>query len=176
MAVVEEVEIFRRGLVACLAEDDELDVRAAYDAPLPPPTDIAVVSASAARRHRFPCPIVVCTGEREDAVRVAKGNTVAGVLERGMMTEAQLRLTVRAAATGLRVNADAHRRLGADAVDPRSVRVLQLLADGRSTREIADDMNYSERTIKKLIHDLERLLGARSRAQAVAQAIRQELI
>jgi DNA-binding NarL/FixJ family response regulator len=93
------------------------------------------------------------------------------------MTEAQLHATVRAAAAGLRVNADAYAGGGRpDRIDGRSRRVLELLAEGNSTREIAHDLSYSERTIKKLIRELEALLHARSRAQVVAHAIRQGLI
>ncbi|MFN2468483.1 MAG: LuxR C-terminal-related transcriptional regulator [Gaiellaceae bacterium] len=155
VAVIEELEIFRRGLVSCLAEEGDLVVTVATDdAPLPGPADIAVVSAAAARRHRFECPIVVCSAEREGPRRVAAGNVVTGVLHRGTMTEAQLRATVRAAAAGLRVNADAYGDPDADAHDPRAVRILELLADGHTTREIADDLSYSERTIKKRIQEL----------------------
>ena len=74
------------------------------------------------------------------------------------------------------INADAFDPIDAMDLGSRAVRVLELLADGRTTREIADDLSYSERTIKKHIHDLERRLGARSRAQVVAQAIRQGVI
>jgi DNA-binding NarL/FixJ family response regulator len=178
VSVVEEVEIFRRGLVACLAEDPQVEVGAAESSPpLPESPDVAVVSAEAAASHHFECPIVVCRGERDEPGPVAATNDVAGVLVRGTMTEAQLHATVRAAAAGLRVNADGYASHAApNGIEPRSVRVLELLAEGRSTREIADEMSYSERTIKKLIHELERLLDARSRAQAVALAIRHGLI
>ena len=178
VGVVEEVEIFRRGLVACLAEDPAVDVRTAASAPpLSEPADVAVVSAHAAADHRFPCPVVVCCGDREEPHAAAAINDVAGVLVRGTMTEVQLHASVRAAAAGLRVNADPYAAdSGPDAIEPRSVRVLELLAAGRSTREIADEMSYSERTIKKLIHEIEGLLEARSRAQAVALAIRNGLI
>jgi DNA-binding NarL/FixJ family response regulator len=54
----------------------------------------------------------------------------------------------------------------------RDLDVLRLLADGRSTAVIAEDLAYSESTIKNVIHDLVRQLGARNRAQAVAMAIR----
>ena len=54
----------------------------------------------------------------------------------------------------------------------RDINVLRLLADGRSTAAIADDLAYSESTIKNVIHDLVRQLGARNRAHAVALAIR----
>jgi DNA-binding CsgD family transcriptional regulator len=178
VAVVEEVEIFRRGLVACLASDSALSVTAAVSAPpLPDCPEVAVVSGSASAHHSFTCPIVVCMGEGEGPPTPSPGNLVAGVLDRGTMTEAQLHVTVRAAAAGLRVNADASTLdTAADRVDRRLLRVLELLAEGCSTREIADTMNYSERTIKKLIRENEQLLHARSRAQVVAHAIRGGLI
>ena len=53
---------------------------------------------------------------------------------------------------------------------------MKLLAEGLSTREMAVRMNYSERTIKKLITGLQDRLAARSRAQIVARAIRTGLI
>jgi len=174
VAVVDEHEIFRRGLVACLAEDPGLEVTAD---PAPAPSDaVAVVSPRAARRRRFPCPLVVCAPDLEAAPTVAPGNVVAGVLPRATLTSAQLHATVRAAAAGLRVNADAYAGHRGDALDGRATRVLELLAAGRTTREIATATAYSERTVKKQIHDLEERLHARSRAQAVAQAIRQGLI
>ena len=55
-------------------------------------------------------------------------------------------------------------------------RVLELMADGCSTREIAVRMSYSERTIKKVITNLHCSLAARNRAQVVAQAIRRGLL
>ncbi len=58
----------------------------------------------------------------------------------------------------------------------RDLSVLRLLADGRSTAGIAEDLAYSESTIKNVIHDLVRQLGARNRAHAVAKAIRSGLI
>ena len=39
-----------------------------------------------------------------------------------------------------------------------------------------DALSYSERTIKGVIQEIERELGARSRAHAVAEGIRQGLI
>lgn len=58
----------------------------------------------------------------------------------------------------------------------RDVNVLRLLADGRSTSDIAVDLAYSESTIKNIIHDLVHQLGARNRAHAVAMAIRAGVI
>jgi DNA-binding NarL/FixJ family response regulator len=58
----------------------------------------------------------------------------------------------------------------------RDLEVLRLLAEGRSTAGIADDLAYSESTIKNVIHDIVCQLGARNRAHAVAMAIRAGLI
>jgi DNA-binding NarL/FixJ family response regulator len=177
VAVVEEHEILRCGLVACLAEDRSLDVTVAKaDTLAERDIDIAVVSGEAARGHRFPCPIVMCSDDPEGPRSVAAGNDVAGVLHRASLTAAQLHATVHAAAAGLRVSADVYSEGTREALDPRALRVVELMADGHSTREIADRMSYSERTIKKLITGLEQRMQARSRAQIVAQAIRRGLI
>lgn len=55
---------------------------------------------------------------------------------------------------------------------PREVDVLRLLADGLPTNEIAEKLNYSERTIKSIIHTLMTRLGLRNRPHAVAYAMR----
>jgi DNA-binding CsgD family transcriptional regulator len=176
VGVVEEDEIVRYGLVAGLAEDPGLHVRAmpaeALDAQ---PVDIAIVSSEAAAKHLFPCPIVVCGHNARGPSEIAVGNDVVGVLYRTSLTVAQLRATVHAAATGLRVNAHDSSE-PTDGLDSRAVRVLELIAQGHSTREIADEMSYSERTIKKLITGVENHMKARSRAHVVAEAIRRGLI
>lgn len=177
VAVVEEHEIVRYGLVACLAEDRGLDVRVATaDALDEQDVDIAIVSSEAAGGHRFPCPIVVCSDNARGPRGVAVGNNVVGMLYRRSLTVAQLRATVHAAAAGLRVNAHDSTERTAEALDPRGLRLLELIAAGHSTREIAGEMGYSERTIKKLITGLETHMQARSRAQVVAEAIRRGLI
>jgi DNA-binding NarL/FixJ family response regulator len=50
--------------------------------------------------------------------------------------------------------------------------VLQLIAEGLSTREVAVRLAYSERTIKNVIQDLTLRLNVRNRTQAVAYAVR----
>lgn len=175
VAVVEEHEILRHGLVASLAEDQSLNVTALELIDLGDGIDIAVVSARAARQERFPCPIVVCSDNPNGPGGAAVGNEVAGVLHRGTLTVAQLRATVHAAAAGLRVDGSVGNR-SHHGIDERTRRVLELMADGCSTREIAVRMSYSERTIKKVITQLHDYLEARSRPQIIAQAIRRGLI
>jgi len=54
----------------------------------------------------------------------------------------------------------------------REVDVLRLVAEGMDTSYIATKMNYSERTIKKVLADLMRRLDLRNRAHAVSYALR----
>jgi DNA-binding NarL/FixJ family response regulator len=58
----------------------------------------------------------------------------------------------------------------------REVHVLRLLADGGSTRDIAQRMSYSERTVKNIVHDVLGKLNGRTRAHAVAVASRRGII
>ncbi|MFJ9031037.1 LuxR C-terminal-related transcriptional regulator [Streptomyces sp. NPDC102274] len=54
----------------------------------------------------------------------------------------------------------------------REVEVLRLLADGLDTSEVADKLNYSERTIKSIVGAMTLRLGLRNRSHAIAYAIR----
>jgi DNA-binding CsgD family transcriptional regulator len=62
--------------------------------------------------------------------------------------------------------------LSAGGLSKREVDVLGLLADGLNTAEIADRLNYSERTVKNTIYIVTSRLKLRNRAHAVAFAIR----
>lgn len=54
--------------------------------------------------------------------------------------------------------------------------VLRLLAEGMDTHGIAQDLRYSERTVKNVVHDVLMKLNCRTRAQAVALATREGVI
>ncbi|MFJ8582921.1 LuxR C-terminal-related transcriptional regulator [Micromonospora sp. NPDC093277] len=54
----------------------------------------------------------------------------------------------------------------------REVRVLELLADGIDTAGVAARLNYSERTVKNIVHAVVRRLDLRNRTHAVAYALR----
>ncbi|MGW2409234.1 response regulator transcription factor [Streptomyces sp. NPDC001739] len=58
----------------------------------------------------------------------------------------------------------------------REVEVIKLLADGLETAAIAQRLNYSERTIKNIIHGAMSRLQLRNRAHAVAYAFRTGVI
>lgn len=70
----------------------------------------------------------------------------------------------------------APRGLDHNGLTRREVIVLKLVAEGLSTREIARQVSYSERTIKNIIHDVNTKLRLRNRSHAVAYATREGLI
>lgn len=59
---------------------------------------------------------------------------------------------------------------------PREVDILQLMAEGLDTAEIASKLSYSERTIKNVMHGLTTRLHLRNRSHAVAHALREGYI
>ena len=175
VAVVEEHEIFRLGVVAALRADPciEVALETSGDGVLPPDIDVAVVSPRAAAERRVGCPMIVPSGSPAP-LPLHEGNRLCAVLARGPLTADQLTATVRAAVAGLRIlpsDVDAANRL-----DPRSVQVLRLLARGADTTEISRSLQYSPRTIKSWISGIEQRLGARNRTHAVAEGIRRGLI
>lgn len=134
--------------------------------------DLVVVSAAAAGERSFRCPLVVCGGALPLGTQAVTGNAVVAVLPRASLTPEQLLATVHAAASGLRVSPRSD-LAGGIRPDGRSLDVLRMLAEGATTQEIAVCLGYSERTIKGVIHVVERALETRSRAHVVARAMRQ---
>jgi DNA-binding NarL/FixJ family response regulator len=175
-AVVDEHEIFRRGLLSCLADDPFVEVvwESAQEAPAVE-VDVAVVSLDAAGRDRYECPLVVLSPVAVVAARLRDGASASAILPRRLLSSEQLSAAVRAAAVGLQVNRGESAPEGWER-DDRHVEVLRLLAQGAGTHDIAASLSYSERTIKSVIQEIERELGARSRAHAVAEGIRRGLI
>ena len=172
-------EILRRGLVSAFRDDAAIDVvTEAGSGPIDHEVlDVAVVSWSNLGHVKLPCPVVVFApdGGREPQP-LGSNLDISAVLPRNGLTAEMVVAAVRAAAAGLRVDATAHDAPSDTLLDERRLEVLALLAQGADTRAIAEKLRYSERTVKTLIHDIELRLGARTRAQAVAEALRQGLI
>lgn len=173
VGIADDNEIFRRGLIACLANDGDLAI--IYDADAPDPAAevaLIVTSGALAQSIQVDVPLIVCTdAPLPDSSRGR--NRVLGLLPRAALKPAQLVAAIRAAAIGLQVNL-----LDTPTCDlsPRHVEVLRLLAEGAATRQISDRLGYSERTIKHDVAEILDELGARSRAEAVAVGIRRGLI
>ena len=66
--------------------------------------------------------------------------------------------------------------LSAPTLTPRELQVLQLSANRRARRQIAEDIEVSEATVKTHLEHVYQKLGVSDRASAVAEAIRQGLI
>ncbi len=163
-----ENEIFARGVEACLREAPDTRV---CDLTRPDRQPDLVVVSHQRMGEKWGCPTLVCCDQPLLASEMPKD--IVGVVPLRTLTPAQLVPAVRAAAAGFRLTPPDH---PGSELGRRGIDVLRLLADGAGTREISDELGYSERTIKGVISDVERNLGARSRAHAVALAMRNSLI
>jgi DNA-binding NarL/FixJ family response regulator len=149
--------------------------------------------------------VIVLLARADDDVFDAVEAGAIGFLSKDTLTAEALAGAVQAAANGTTVIAPgllaglAHRRSaggdgagrmatadgagrrrdgsdGARWLTQREQQVLSLIAEGHPTREVAERLCYSERTVKNVLHDVVTKLGARSRSQAVAYAVRDGLI
>ncbi|MDA0184541.1 response regulator transcription factor [Solirubrobacter phytolaccae] len=137
--------------------------------------------------------VIVCSSDGgQEAVVGALQAGAVGYLRKDELTPETLATAVKAAANGTGVvtpdllehllanhqanaEAAAARPVAAKLTD-REQQVLSLIAAGHPTREVAQELCYSERTVKNVLHDVVTKLNARSRSQAVAFAVREGLI
>lgn len=59
---------------------------------------------------------------------------------------------------------------------PRQITILQLIATGKTDREIAQLLTIGERTVRNNLNNIYAKLGVQTRIEAVAQSIRLKLI
>ena len=139
--------------------------------------------------------VLVCSSKSEEheVLAVTQAGAV-GYLCKETLTPDTLIAGVRAAASGAGVMTPevlgsllrGISRVSREVLEPRGLslsrltareqQVLRLVAEGHPTREVARRLCYSERTIKNVIHDVVTKLNARTRSQAVAEAVREGLI
>ncbi|HEV2372558.1 MAG TPA: response regulator transcription factor [Streptosporangiaceae bacterium] len=136
-------------------------------------------------------PIVLVIGQVDPRALVGVVQSgVCAVLRRTEATPERLVRAIRSAVDGqgdlppelVRALIDHMSQLTQNLLNPRGLSfagltvrerdVLQLVAKGLSTREVATHLAYSERTIKNVIQDLTIRLNVRNRTQAVAYAVR----
>lgn len=206
--VLDTHTIYRRGLVACLEELDEVEsvgdaecVRDAWEHPALFGCDLVILDPAlpggkdfvAAVREATGARVIVCASDsgREAALSALQSGAV-GYLRKDELTQESLASSVRAASNGTSVvtpdllehllaklpedGASAGRAGGRAQLTDREQQVLSLIAAGHPTREVAQQLCYSERTVKNVLHDVVTKLNARSRSQAVAFAVREGLI
>jgi DNA-binding NarL/FixJ family response regulator len=146
-------------------------------------------------RERTGAQVVVCSATSDQHVVLSAVQAGAvGFLCKDTLGAETLSAAVRAAVTGAGVMPPELlgtllrnlSRVSREVLEPRGLslswlttrerQVLRLVADGHPTREVAMQLCYSERTIKNVIHDIVTKLNARTRSQAVAEAVRAGLI
>jgi len=203
--VVDPHTIYRRGLAVCLEGLPEVEsvgqadsVHNAWEDAALFGSDLVLVDHSMAGGQDFlgavgeasGAAVVVCTSLcTEDAVLGALQAGAVGVLRKETLTTESLASAVRAAANGTGVVTsellhelldglapDGYDKPVAARLTDREQQVLSLIAAGHPTREVAQQLCYSERTVKNVLHDVVTKLNARSRSQAVAHAVREGLI
>ncbi|WP_346776803.1 response regulator transcription factor [Streptomyces sp. HNM0574] len=188
------------GILSCLRDDPALTLVGGSDAPA---EGVAVVitgrlhELAETRLRRLArgteqSIVLVADQLREPEMMAVVECGVRVVVWRGQATPAQLVEAIHAAARGESLvppdlldrlmvqtgrlyrhslsDADQPLTLG---LAPREVDVLRLVAEGLGTREIADKLAYSERTVKKVLHTLMTRMHLRNRAHAVAYALRE---
>lgn len=194
--VVDRHPIFRRGLCASLAAEGIAvagDIER-LDADVPGGPDVLVFEADqaglrSAKQHggSVPYHLAIVNGADE---RLISEIIEAGVTAIHLRTEIEptsLARSVRSVADGRSVlPADVLQKLldraasgathGVRHLTERELAVLELLADGNDTRDIAGELCYSERTVKNIVHDVLMKMNCRNRAHAVALATRQGII
>ena len=190
--------IVRRGMAACLQSADFV-VRGESSTLAPEPNvaglDLLVFEYGGPTLRRA---VRLAEGGRTRLVATVRDVTeqdvrelvdagVGAVLPHSTLTPETLVACLRAVVAGtvtlpgdmlarllLHVTQTSH--LGPTGLNPRGRSVLRLLADGMDTRGIAEDLCFSERTVKNVVHDVLTKLNCRTRAQAVAVATREGVI
>lgn len=203
--IVDPHSIFRLGLATCLEEIPLVgrvagvaSVQAASRHADLATSDIVIVDASAANALAFirdvrgsgTARVIVSASsmQQKDILATMEAGAVC-VLRKDTLTPESLEASVRATLQGagvlpsdllsgllvaVRSGEDGQPR--SSQLTNREEQVLRLIADGHATREVAEELCYSERTVKNVLHDVVTKLGARTRSHAVAHAVRAGLI
>jgi DNA-binding NarL/FixJ family response regulator len=194
--------ISQAGIAAELRGRPELEVLSETEVDQ---ADVAVVAADevddetlrvikAIQRSGGPRVVLVVARPDDGGLVAAVEAGACGLLRRSEATPEILTRAVAAAAQGdgtvppdllgrllsqvgrLQRHVLAPRGLTFSGLTERELGVLKLVADGMDTGEIAQQLAYSERTIKNIIHDITTRFHLRNRSHAVAFALRQGLI
>lgn len=70
----------------------------------------------------------------------------------------------------------AHREKPKDSLDERDRQLLRALSSGATIASVADELHYSERTVRRYLQNLYLRLGVRNRAEAITAAVRLGLV
>jgi DNA-binding NarL/FixJ family response regulator len=201
--VLDPHTIYRRGLAASLELMDGVEtvhhaasVADARESGALADADLVILDPAAPGGGEFigsvDARVMVCSsdGSAESVLGALQAGAV-GYLRKDTLTIESLGAAVNAACSGAGVmepellgnllrgvvpESPGRARRAATRLTDREQQVLALIADGHPTREVAEQLSYSERTVKNVLHDVVTKLNARSRSQAVAFAVREGLI
>lgn len=70
----------------------------------------------------------------------------------------------------------AHREKPANALDERDRQLLRALSGGATIASVADELHYSDRTVRRYLQNLYLRLGVSNRAEAITAAVRLGLV
>jgi DNA-binding CsgD family transcriptional regulator len=135
-------------------------------------------AGASARWERLGCPyeaaLALCGSDSEDALR----RSLAELQRLGAQPAASrvARLLRERGVRGVRRGPRAATRQNRAGLTPREVEVLQLVADGLRTEDIAARLFLSQRTVHHHVSAILRKLAVASRGQAVAEAVRLGLV
>ncbi len=201
--LVDDHEIVRRGLRELLESEPDLHVVAeastiteaeafdprsidvaVLDVRLPDGSGIDLCRNMRATRPDLPCVMLtafaddealaaaVLAGAKGYVIKTVNGNQLADSLRRAAAGENLLRADqVKRARDNLQRQAAEEARLGS--LSPQEKRILELLAEGLSNREIAQTMYLAEKTVKNYVSNLLAKLGFSRRTEAALFAQRQ---
>lgn len=126
--------------------------------------------------------LMLTFSDEQDGIRRAMADGACGYLVHGTFDASVLASMVRSAAAGvITLTATAARALGdadqpstapprrhlVEHMSPRQVEVMELVAQGRSNREIAASLFLAEKTVKNHINQIFASLGVTTRAEAI---------
>ena len=188
VVVVDDHPVVREGLVAALGDeiaavfdsaDAALRARVACDVvildlELPGTSGLDAIS-------KFDAPVLVLTAyANDDDIDRALEAGARGYLLKGAPLDDIERAIAEIARGGSfldpRIATRVVRRDRNQRLTPREREVLELVAKGRSNKEIAAELKISERTVKFHVTAIFNKLGADNRAQAVAIAAERHLV
>jgi two-component system NarL family response regulator len=194
--IIDDHPIVREGLVAALDGKNGIEIAGAFgtaeeaiaalsrvkpevavlDLELPRMSGLEAIA-----RLRESAAVVILTAyESEEDIERALDAGAKGFLLKGAPLD-DIERAIAAAARGqsyvdARVAGKMISRRGSERLTSREREVLQLIADGRSNKEIGTRLRISERTAKFHVTSILAKLGADNRAQAVAIAKERRLI
>jgi len=143
---------------------------------------ISGVEAIAAIRREFPASrfIVLTTYDGDEDIYRSLQAGAQGYLLKGSFREVVIE-AIRAVSQGLRrippeIQARLETRIGAHGLTPREFEILLLLAEGKSNKEIAAQLEIGGGTVKWFVKNILGKLGVGDRTRAVTTALQRGII